>query len=249
MLSLMDDSVLMPVIVPVINTLIDSNVMDIAALNSYRNSFLHKVETVLFTDIPQDDLETNGWQYRSWIQLLQKFKTPEARILFNKLQGSRSKSVSYISLTAAINENQSLSKTVIGKLAADDYYRKDIYKALKEKGKAALFPAEWLTQKALFQSELYNVLAEDYSIIKLEYAGEQVRLNHGEKQRFYLFKVYLEDEDPVLGIVGGLPVKDRDPSLPPRYTGAGDGIFNTSTVNEQLDAFLISMSDTEQPEN
>jgi uncharacterized protein YbaP (TraB family) len=238
-LPLMNDSSLMPVMVPVINDLIDSSLLPVSMVNKYKNVFFKTVEKILVRDMPHDDMDNNGWEYRAWISLVQKFKGADVLALINKLQGSSSESISYLSLLEAAKKKLPLSKLAIDKLAADDYYRKDIYTMLNENNKLSLFPPAWLNQRSIFQSQLYNSLQEDLSIEKLEYVGERIRSVEGQKLKFYLFKVYLEEGDPVLGIIGGLPAASKDVSIEAPYEGQADDSYNSSLIGTQLDDFIM----------
>lgn len=102
-----------------------------------------------------------------------------------------------LALTAArllIRNKQPIDSAALRPLAADQAYRHDLYKALKDSGRVRLFPAAYRTQKAFGQSVVYDRATDNEDLegegMTISYVTSRTLTATGGKKRllFYTLK-------------------------------------------------------------
>jgi uncharacterized protein YbaP (TraB family) len=233
-LTLLNDSSKIELLIPVILEQIEKGLLDSTSLRPYVNSMLTYMEHEL-TNIEKDN--DRNWTYYNWFSLLEKFPDNAANGIIERLQSVHSLTIKYLAFKTAIRKKLPVQKQVIDKLAGEDYYRWDVYDLLKEHSKLSLFPKSQATQRLLFQAQLANHTADEYDVPKIQFIGERYRTIDGKKKRFYIFKVLVEDMEPMLGIAGGLPMNETGIDIEPDFMELFED-FNTATIDSQLDSLF-----------
>ncbi|MEO6719003.1 MAG: TraB/GumN family protein [Ferruginibacter sp.] len=150
---------------------------------------------------------------------------------------------------ALLKIKQAVAPAELRKIAADKFYRVDFYKALKENGKAELFPAEFLTQQQFAEAYMYEFASEesDDEEAILKPVGERVAIVKGVQRRFFLFKIsfdYGGETEAHLGICGPFDMNRKDVELK-GDTGSKffyDEKFEISSVKKLFDEFIVSQN-------
>jgi hypothetical protein len=110
----------------------------------------------------------------------------------------------------------------------------------------------YASQKSLAESEVHNLLAEDYDDFTLTYIGQRLAPFEGRQQLFHLFKVRLAYEDDgvkrdYLYVAGSYPATGKQKVL----WGAATGMYQEERyqpqkIDKQLKAHLLSIAPTEK---
>lgn len=229
-LPLLTDSLKSELLIPVIQRQIENGLLDSTLLRAYLKPLLSIMENSLSEAHGDDDF----WKYHSWFLLLQQLPDHAADDLIMRSQTYPSLSVKYLAVRTALRMKLPVSKPAVDKLASEDYYRWDLYSILKELGKLSLFPKSQLTQRLFFQARLANYVADDYGVPKIQFVGERFRMAEGKKRRFYIYKVLVEDREPMLGIAGGLLMNETGADIEPDFLEVFED-FNSATIDSQLD--------------
>jgi hypothetical protein len=244
-----DDSLLAPVIAAVADRLLDSSLLTVAQLKSYRQTVLKGAENE-FKLLGQKVYEP--WELIRWARLLSWLNDQEANAFLQRLLRQNDPPLKQAAIMALLKNNQPVPATEIANVAADRSQRIYFYDALKTAGKEALFPALYATQKSLAESEAHNLLAEDYDDFTLTYIGQRMAAFEGAQQLFHLFKVRLAFEDDgvkrdYLYVAGPYPATGKAKVL----WGAATGMyeeerFQPQKTDKQLKAYLLSIKPTEK---
>jgi uncharacterized protein YbaP (TraB family) len=234
LLPLLNDSSKIELLIPVVLEQIEKGFLDSTTLRPYLNSMLTYMEHEL-TNLEKDN--HLNWTYYNWFYLLEKFPDNAANGIIERMQSVNSLTIKYLAFKTAIRKKLPVRKQVIDKLAGEDYYRWDVYDLLKEHSKLSLFPKSQATQRLLFQARLANFTADEYDVPKIQFVGERYRTIDGKKKRFYIFKVLVEDMEPMLGIAGGLLMNEQGIDIEPDFMELFED-FNTATIDSQLDSLL-----------
>ena len=146
-----------------------------------------------------------------------------------------------------------MAPTLLEKIAADTYYRIELFRKLKEGGQLELFPTRYATQRYLAESELFQLASDDEEPSKLEFIGERIAVYKGEKKKFYLFKIvyqYDGEKATYLGITGPYDVSSKTIVVEAGVTGFAEDPYNPKTIETQLKKFLQLQEENtaQQPE-
>jgi hypothetical protein len=232
-LSLLTDSTKTELLIPVIQRQIENGLLDSTLLRPYLRPLLSFMENSLSEAHGDDDF----WKFHNWFLLLQQLPDHAADHLIGLTQSYRSLAVKYLGVRTALRMKLPVSKPAVDKLAAEDYYRWDLYSVLRELDKLSLFPKSQLTQRLFFQARLANYVADDYGVPKIQFVGERYRMAEGKKRRFYIYKILVEDMEPMLGIAGGLLMNDTGADMEPDFLQVFED-FNSATIDSQLDNLI-----------
>ena len=139
---------------------------------------------------------------------------------------------------------------VVDSLAADRYYRIDIYNMLSAKNLIRIYPKKYLTQQYLAESYLANA-DEETAYTYYKPLGSKRALYNGKKQKFYLFELRTEDDSdmPHLGISGPFSDDEKLVSIDEdvNATGVYSNQIDKTNLDTQLKLYLIRRKIDEAP--
>jgi uncharacterized protein YbaP (TraB family) len=194
-------------LVTICNNLLDSNIILINELKQYEGKFIEQAKRG-FDSFAKADSDYS-WRLYRWITLLGKFNDVKSNQLLQQFAASRLPDIRYNAVIELIKNKQVVSPVIIEKTAADMVYRLAFYEECKKMDKLKLFPARYLNQKSIAESELYSFASDDAEPSKMEYIGERIAVFKGKKQKFYLLKITYSGEDEpesYLGVAGPYPL-------------------------------------------
>src|SRR6185295_15120264 len=151
--------------------------------------------------------------------------------------------------------DRAVSPVEVEKLAADKYYRRDIYDELKKINKLKYYPVKYLSQRHLAESDMWNYAYDDDEPSSVSYLGERVISTKSKKQRFHLFKIEYsyESEDSgkmevykYLGVAGPFSTDVKNLLIENDITGIYyDENFDPKKIDKHLAAYMKSLEETE----
>ncbi|MET0391552.1 MAG: hypothetical protein ABW019_00370, partial [Chitinophagaceae bacterium] len=132
-------------------------------------------------------------------------------------------------------------------------WRRTLYDQLHQVGKLQFFPARYLTQQYLAESDVYTE-AYDEEEPGLSYIGKREIMYNGEKKRFYLFKVSYEGGEEgdaadytYLGIAGPYFIDARKMEGGDKAAGVyWIENFDAEKIDQQLAAYLDKLEEQEE---
>lgn len=231
-------------IIQVTNELIDSSAIPVAMVMPYTSSIYRYTDSVINVLHKTDSSEIEGYTERSRVNLLAKLKEPQA---YELLQKYLSVNQTFVRMEAAmllLKNEQKVGVTVLEKIAADRWFRRDLYDSLLAIGKESLFPAKYLTQELMAESDMYNIAYDDLVVSGMELLGTRQIQYKGSLRRFYLYRIQLgegdEDEmETYLGIAGPYSVNEKDMSIKISITGLyTTEAFDVDKIDEHFNAYL-----------
>jgi hypothetical protein len=224
--------------------LLDSGLVDASMLRVYKNEFIKTARHIL--SLPEEKKKEEYYRYSSLVRLLGKINLPETIELVRKFSSINERSLRLDVILALAENGHTPDAKDIYTLATTDEYRSQLYEGLRKYKKENLFPKDYLSQRLLGQSEVYNYASEDDSPEMVEYFGERVMNFMGKKQKFYLYKVYYTRGDAAscyLGVAGPYSTDAKDVSSTHDVTGLYyDEAFDPKKADEQLKE-LISQAE------
>jgi hypothetical protein len=166
-----DDSLLAPVIAAVTTQLLDSSFLKREDILPYQKTILDGAKSELFL-LRKGEYEP--WELIRWAKLLSWLNVPEGTVLLNDLLRQKDVYLKQAAILALLKNSLPVPATEISRVAADRSARLHFYKSLQEVGKTSLFPPLYATQKSLAESDVYNLLTEDFeNNFTLSYLGER----------------------------------------------------------------------------
>jgi hypothetical protein len=134
-------------------------------------------------------------------------------------------------------------KTKYAELAKNDASRATLYERLEESGNLSLFPSNYLSQRWLGQSRMFEEAIDDEDDPEgVEFVSEKEIEQLGVKKRIYVFKIMYDKEDEsthYLGIVGPYPADKKDLRNAHTYTSVNwDENFDKKGVERQVEKLL-----------
>lgn len=169
------------------------------------------------------------WRYGSLVSLLGYLNNTESNQLLKRFLAEKDLYLKSIAAICLVRNGQEADPKEVGKLAADNDYRLDLFKELKSLGKENLFPSKFRTQRYFAEAELYSYATDDYSPSGMEFIGERVAELNGLKKKFYLFRVGFNNEEEneqsaYLGIAGPYEMDTKNLETSNDATGTCGGV-------------------------
>lgn len=187
--------------------MIDSNLIEVSVLKKYKNEFIRTAKRLL--TLSSERQEEEYYHYLSLVKLLGKLNDAEANEMLKKIGAININSLKLDVVLAQAAGGQQPDTKSLKLLAGSDEFRQYLYEGLKERKRINLYPKEFLSQKLLAQSQMFNYANEDDNPPdKIEYVGERTELFMGKKQKFYLFKICFlfeegkDDDECYFGLSG-----------------------------------------------
>lgn len=203
LLSFAADSLFAKVVVHVTNELLDSSRIQLSAVLPFKEKILHQAR---YWYQQWAGSENDIWQFYSWVKLLGRFNDEACNQMLQQVADGKYPYIKKLAVVELIRNGQSIRPAIMEAIAADDYTRALLYEDLKELNSLKLFPAKYLNQKSIAESELVQYLSEnDMEPSQTTFLEEKEALINGKKQKFYLFKVsyaYEEGKEVYLGVCG-----------------------------------------------
>ena len=195
------------------------------------------------------DDEKRIWYYDDVAAVLAALRDPAATAALRKMLNNPDVDMKLEVVNALLSLNQPLPAAELLKIAADRSARLTLYDTLVGAKKLALFPKQYLTQRAFGESSLYYSVDEDYELKNILFVGERIIKFKGKKQKFYLYKVSFDTEEggSYLGITGPYPVT---PTTKLKQSSEADGIYydeeyNASKLDTMLKAYLKRLEESD----
>ena len=241
MLSLLKDSANSWQVISLAEDLLDSNLLTVHTLATYRNE-IYDVVIAWLNELQQNG-EADNWYVNSvLIRILGKLGQPEDFHLIQSYLTKNNRYIKYLAATTLLKYHQPVDTSVFTELAAENEYRLDLYEKLEELKKLSLFPKKYLTQQAFAESQLYSYASDDYEVKEMKFLGERIINFKGERRKFYLFKIDVsyEDEEVIhLGIAGPYALKATTPDTYGKATGlVWDKDFDEATIEEDFKEYI-----------
>lgn len=232
--------------------LLDSSILPISVILPYAPSVYRYTDSVINVLQKTDSSAIEGYPERNRIHLLARLKQPEA---YQLLQKYLSVNQTFVRMEAAmllLKNEQKVEASVLEKIAADRWFRRDLLDSLLVIGKEKLFPEKYLSQTLLAESDMYNVAYDEIPVAALELVGERQLQYKGEMRRFYLFRIQFEsadEEEPevYLGVAGPFSINRKDTGRMNAITGLFTSeSYDPEKLDEHLQAYLDEIASYEQ---
>jgi uncharacterized protein YbaP (TraB family) len=196
-------------LIVIADDLLDSNLVSSNMLIPHLKNFVHTADTILAglkLKTADDGYYANN--YTDLLHLLGHFNTAETNRVLQQYLALDDLTIREEAVLGLLKNNQSVNAKDILAIAADKSYRRSLYDKLNEAGKLSFFPAKYLTQQYLSESDLYVYASDDHEPDKISFIEAKNFLYKGEKKRFYFYKITYpsgEEEgapEEYLGIAG-----------------------------------------------
>ncbi|RZS71254.1 hypothetical protein EV199_3156 [Pseudobacter ginsenosidimutans] len=223
LLPLLKDSLARPFVIQLCGQLLEEKFMQPAALGAWKGFIYKHAAGIAAAKL---DESTPYWYCMAMVKLLTYMMEPGAISSLNKFLSQPSTIIKLGAAAALIRNNQPVPAAVLQKIAADSITRIILYDTLTKLKKPALFPAKYLNQVAISESELLDYISDHSSeFSSINFLKEIITDFKGSKQKFILYKLVFDIEgfpQPFLGIAGPFPVR---PSALPVTGSAATGVF------------------------
>lgn len=232
--------------------LLDSNLISRDMLLPYRENFLHTADTTLASLKKKPADEYSGDTYWWLLHLLQNFNDTAANRLLQQYLTLDEQTMKQEAALLLLKNKQPVNPKEIEKIAADKVYRRDLYDNLVKIGKQNLFPARYLTQQYLAESDMYIYASDEDEPEEVSFIGKREVIYKGEKKRFYLFRLKYEygEEDETeqyLGIAGPYSMDLKKFEMDYEATGLFyKEQFDAKKTDQQFTAFLKMLEEEEE---
>ncbi len=233
LLALSSDSICTFLVCDIVHNLLDSNVLTRKDLVDHIPTLLKSSKAIrtdtgrsIFTDMMYVLAYMNTKE--CWEEIAQYQYVPEHDVV-------------YTALDILADSGKQMSSAAMDTLAADKYYRLNLYYLLNGKEKIDLFPKKYWSQRSFAESYLEQA-DEDQYYTDYTYLVSRSVVYKEKKQRFYLYTVVTNDDEktPYLAIVGPFSTDDKqvDIDSDENITGFYDEPLKGS-AEDQLKVYLI----------
>lgn len=240
MLALSADTGFVKLLTPVSDKLLDSSLTNIQSFDPYKKYFYSFAEKQL-KKIKQEKPVFDQGAY-DCVGFLSHFKDPASYQLQQQFLLTSTMAVKNAAAVSLIRNGQKADLIQLEKIAADDYYRLELYSSLKDLGKEKFFPQKYLTQPMFAKSELYQYASDEYNADSVIFISEKLASFRGKSEKFYLFRITRETDDGAresyLGIAGPyskIPGKILTSSA---ISGVYNENYDPKKINQQFQAYL-----------
>lgn len=207
-LPLVKDTSFAVLLPPVLENLLDSALIKPAALLPYEAELLKLAERIVNAH-KAEGADAYDTESAAVAGMLQYLKAAESDNLLNSLLKRKTMNVKFAAASALLRKKKPVPAAELNSLAADYFYRLQLYDVMEKEAQLKLYPSKYLNQKAFAEAEVYQYASDDYSPDKISFIGEKELLIDGSLQRFFLFKVHFGEEAELegqyLGLAGPYP--------------------------------------------
>ena len=237
-----DDSTMGYMVCDLFKNLIDSNVLKKDELGEQFALLIEKSK-----NLRRNNLSYGG---AGMLRLLASVNSPDVLEEIRQYQYVNANSLKYTAVKILCDNMKIPDAAVVDSLAADRYYRIDIYNMLSAKNLIRIYPKKYLTQQYLAESYLANA-DEETAYTYYKPLGSKRALYNGKKQKFYLFELRTEDDSdmPHLGISGPFSDDEKLVSIDEdvNATGVYSNQIDKTNLDTQLKLYLIRRKIDEAP--
>lgn len=244
LLKMAGDTLWAPTLANLGLTLADSGLVDIKTSATAEDGFI-KAARLLLPRLKID--ASSDYNITSLTNLLAKFNTAASFSVLEEYLAVKEKFLKKNVVKLLLQNNQSVSAAVLLSLAKDAETRKPFYKELKALNKQSFFPAQYVTQQAFAESDMYNAATgEDEENIPtgITFLTKKIGTYKNKKYSFYLYKVVFgegKDTSAYLGVAGGYAIGSTGLETAEDINGLYyEDNFKALKINEQFTAFLKS---------
>jgi uncharacterized protein YbaP (TraB family) len=193
---LFEDSMLGPAFISVAIDLADSGFISKQVFTNNKNAVMIMARHQLAS------ITNPGDQFFVWgrdvIKALEYIADADAVKMLNKLMLVKDLETKKDAMLSLVKLGKPLPPAEVSKLLTDPYYRLEWYRLLKDAGKKAMYPKEFLTQKK-FAEGYINMMAGEEDIdtenMRFTFLAEKTALFKGMMSRFYMYKLVVKYED------------------------------------------------------
>lgn len=226
------------------NEVFEREEADLKTLKEHKREVINAAKVHLAFKEVEDEPES---YVLGLVRLLTLINDPAGNDWLRKVATRTKDATTRLTAVRGLLENkQVVDKSVLLTMARADVSRNDLYLLMKEQKSLKQFPAEFLSQRWLGQSVLYEWVASDEDPPqKIMYVGEKIAVYLGEKKKFHLYKIMQVEGEPetyLLGVAGPYALDAKD--LETTHTATQPYInepFSTTRMNEQFKKFLKKM--------
>ena len=244
LMPMIKDSILGVSLLGFAASLLEEKLLQPAEVLQYRTPMLELAKEVSVADM--NDENTNVWYYNSLCNIFSKLRDSACTVALRQMLANKDNYVKLEVVKALLELKRPLPAAELLKIAANKGTRLNLYDTMLSAKKIALFPKQYLNQAALAESNLYSYASdEDVEIKSIQFLGERVAVYKKKKQKFYLFKLSFDAEEPesYLAITGPYPLT---PTTKLISYGAVDGFeweetYDPKKVDAQFKAYLKKM--------
>lgn len=243
-------------IITISNKLLDSSLITLEMLRPYENNFLHMADTTLAAlKGKKGEEDYYGYQYFDLLKLLGHYNDTAGNSRLQQFILLDDQGLKWQATVALVENGQVVPALVIENLAADKEYRSEIYNDLVRLKSEKLYPARYMTQQYLSESDMYEYgTDEDEGEMQMNFVGVRTRLYKGEQKKFYLYRMTYsyenEEEEPetsqYLGVAGPYSADTRKPDTDNAATGIYyKEHFDPKKIDELLVQYLGVLEERE----
>ncbi|MGV3657741.1 MAG: TraB/GumN family protein [Chitinophagaceae bacterium] len=204
------DSVMGASVLALANHLLDSGYISKETARTRKSLWLQLLNLHLKTALKDEHAEAIVFNL---LELAGKLKIPELNAVVAKYVPAKNKWIKLEAVDVLVKSGQPVPAAALQTLAGDKYFRAELYRKLKEEKKSTLFPVAYRSQKSMAESYIYQSLKDDEEVEsepKFIYIKTIEHLYKGEKRRFFLFRLNMDESEEVgdanptslLGIAG-----------------------------------------------
>ncbi|NML20475.1 hypothetical protein HHL16_06300 [Pseudoflavitalea sp. G-6-1-2] len=245
LLPLLKDTIAAQPVMRYVNRLLEEKAINKSILAPFKESIYKYADHLALKD---KDEPRVFWNQYNTAQVLGAMKDAGAVQGLRKLLQNKSTNVKMLAVNALLPLNQTIPPAELLKIAADRNSRVFLYDTLASLKKLAVFPKQYLNQKAIAESELISEVDEDeYEIDQFVFVGERVVNFKNAKKKFLLFRLTFKgsESSSYLGVAGpfsitpGAPVKRRAEATSMLY----EKEYDATTLDDDLKQWLQSIEE------
>jgi hypothetical protein len=254
LLDEIDNPVLNSSILRLTSQLLDEEYIVPSDISMY-NPQLLELAKKMATEAKSEDEEAPGiYEIRPLLDIIQVMNDKDLHEQLKEFMWAKHPSVKMIAALRVLDRKWTVPTEIWDSLAADIYYRRDIWDSLDTRQQLALFPKAYRTQLLMAESDIYNYVYDDYKPASIKMVEERIVEIDAVKKRVYVFEICFDYEDypseTYAAICGAF---DLDPAsmandrlyMASRYVESGEKEEFYELVEEMMQTALEEMNKEE----
>lgn len=199
---LLADKKMVKGLIEINNMLLDSNLISLTFIETNTQAIITYANN-RFTDFKNNN--DDYYDDRHLIHILGKINNTAANAILQKWVTVENLYLKLQCVEMLVKNHQKVAEADLLKLAKDNYYRVDLYKALKKQNKISLFPKRYLTQQYFAESVAYNIASDDEEPSSIDYVTQRITTLKGNKVKVFFYRVAWATEEPSYSLVSAGP--------------------------------------------
>lgn len=234
--------------------MLDSNLVQLQEFRQYQDVILRAAANEL--RLIAADTSSVDYYYTAGIfelmRVLGELGTAPATARLKEFLTASRINIKYRAAIELLKRGERIAPQVLSDIAADKYYRIDLYNEMKKAGVQAMFPAKYFNLKSLAESYLYNAVSEDDPTV-MEYVGERIVEFRGARKKFLLYKLGFgegAERSYYLGIAGAYDAGGKSILIAEEDALSGmyfDEEFKQALIGKHLKAYLAQYESAAEP--